>query len=291
MSSLMLPMLLGLVAGSGVGMILFGLTRRRLPLGLALEALAEPRLMQGDAVIGARGARIVGSLTPAPSREFRSDLAVIGRSEQAHAVDKLRTTCFWVVLPTVAAALWRTAGVGVDPVLVALSVPALGVGGWFLSDQQVRTKARTRRREFRSTLISYLQLVTILLAGGAGVNQALHEAAAYGHGWSFEVVQRALRDSQSRNESPWDGFARVAEELTLPPLLALSASMRLAGESGAHVRDGLLAKCESLRVHELTEIEAEAASASEKMGGPVGAMVIGFVIAMGYPAFAAILAI
>lgn len=291
MTSLTVPVLLGLVAGGGVAMIASALLRQYAPLDVALEALAEPRLAADSAIPPTIVSRLAGGLVLRSGPEFRADLAVLGRSEQTHAVDKLRTALFWLIVPGIAATLWRSAGVHVDSLLIAVTIPAMGIGGWFLTDQQVRTSAKKRRREFRSTLVSYLQLVTILLAGGAGVNQALHEAAAYGQGWSFEVVQRALRDSHARNESPWDGFARVAQELGLPPLLALSASMRLAGVSGAHVREGLLAKCESLRIHELTEIEAEAASASEKMGGPVGGMVIGFVVAMGYPAFAAILAI
>lgn len=291
MTSLAAPILLGLLAGLGLAAFAVAFNRRHLPLDAALEGLAEPRRATDVELDDSLLFRVAQVLAPSGNRALSSDLAVVGRTEQAHAVDKLRTALFWAALPAGAAMAWNFAGVTLNPFLVVVAVPLLGVFGWFLTDHQVRDKARKRRAEFRSTLVSYLQLVTILLAGGAGVNQALFEAASYGQGWSFEVLQRSLRDSQARNVSPWDGFARVAGEFGLPPLLELSASMRLAGESGAHVRNGLLAKSESLRIHELTEIEADAAAASEKMGGPVGGMVIGFVVTMGYPAFATILAL
>lgn len=291
MSSLATPILLGLALGLGLASLAIAFARRRLPLDAVLEALAEPRSPVEMAIDDGLVSRLARSVAPPGDRELRKDLAIVGRTEEAHAVDKVRTTLFWAVLPALAVVVWSAAGVALNPALAVVAVPVLGAFGWFMSDYQVRDRARTRRAEFRSALVSYLQLVTILLAGGAGVNQALFEAASYGQGWSFDVLQRSLRDSQARNASPWDGFARVAEELSLPPLLELSASMRLAGESGAHVRNGLLAKSESLRIHELTEIEADAAAASEKMGGPVGGMVIGFVITMGYPAFATILAL
>lgn len=296
MTSLALPLILGLVAGCGVACLVRARSLRYVSLGVALDALDQPNWPVAE-VEGQHWFTRVASAIALPTAASSSgaslmaDLAVIGRSPEAHAVDKLKTALFWGGLPVVFGTITGPFGFGVGPVLLMIVSVGGFVGGWFLTDQQVRQRAAIRRREFRSTLVSYLQLVTILLAGGAGVNQALTQAAAYGQGWTFEVIQRSLRDSLTRNVTPWEGFSRVADELGLRHLFELAGAMRLAGESGAHVREGLLSKSESLRIHELAEIETEAAAASEKMGGPVGGMVFGFVVTMGYPAVVAILSI
>lgn len=291
MTSLLLPLLLGLLAGLGGVVLVRGFTLRRSPLEDALAGLAEPNWPVAEPDRDDAFAWVARTIAMPTGASLKTDLALIGRSAESHAVDKLRTALFWGVFPGLFAGVGRLGFFRIAPVMVLLASLVMLVGGWFLADHQVHQRATRRRREFRSTLVSYLQLVTILLAGGAGVNQALSEAASYGQGWSFEIIKRSLRDSNTRNVSPWDGFAQVGSEFDLRHLLELSGAMRLAGESGAHVRQGLLAKAESLRIHELTQIETEAVAASEQMGGPVGGMVIGFVVTMGYPAFAAILAL
>ena len=54
-----------------------------------------------------------------------------------------------------------------------------------LPDLGIHAEAGKRRADFRHALGSFLDLVVISLAGGAGVEGALSEAAAIGHGWSF----------------------------------------------------------------------------------------------------------
>lgn len=291
MTSLLVPLLLGLGVALGCIGLVRGYTLRRASLESALMGLTESNWPTVEHDRDDLFARVARAIAPATGASLDSDLALLGRSAETHAVDKLRTALFWGVMPAAFAMVGRLGLFRIAPVMVLLATLVMLAGGWFLADHQVHQRATARRREFRSTLVSYLQLVTILLAGGAGVNQALSEAASYGQGWSFEIIKQSLHDSTTRNVSPWEGFAQVGAEFDLRHLHELSGAMRLAGESGAHVRQGLLAKAESLRIHELTQIETEAVAASEQMGGPVGGMVIGFVITMGYPAFASILAL
>lgn len=283
------PLLFGAVGGLGLALLVLGFSARPETLTGAMRRLELPNWgAERRQPVG----RVQGLLLRAlgsPSNTMLADLAVVERPIEHHAVDKLQTALFWGGAPVGLSLVAGTAGARWSPGLVVLAAVAGLLGGWFLSDHQLRDRAENRRLEFRSTLVTYLQLVAILLAGGAGTNQALHDAALYGHGWAFAVIRRSLRESVARGRSPWVGFAATADRLGLVQLRELAASMQLAGESGAHVRRSLLAKAESLRIHELTEIESEAARSSEKMGGPVGAMVIGFVIVMGYPAVVAIL--
>ena len=66
--------------------------------------------------------------------------------------------------------------------------------------------------------------------------------------------------------------------------------MQLAGVQGARVRLSLAAKAASLRSRQMANIEAEAQSASERMGLPVAAMFLGFLIFLIYPAVQQIIA-
>lgn len=287
----MAPIVLGVLGGVGLVLIALGLAHSRPTLAASLADLSTPNRSGQAAGSGRPWDWLIDDLAQSSPGRLDADLMVLERDRQFHALDKIRTSLFWGLVGSGWVVVMGLIGAGWPLPLVGIVFPVCAAGGWILADVQVRNNAAERRDEFRSNLITYLQLVTVLLAGGAGVNQALTQAATYGRGWTFEVLARSVRDARSRRLSPWDGFAETAEQLDLSPLRDLAASMRLAGESGAHVRASLTTKAESLRVHELTEIEADAAAATEKMGGPVGAMVVGFVITIGYPAFDAILQI
>ena len=85
-------------------------------------------------------------------------------------------------------------------------------------------------------------------------------------------------------------FAELGESLGIEPLVELASSMQLAGVQGARVRLSLAAKAASLRSRQMANIEAEAQSASERMGLPVAAMFLGFLIFLIYPAIQQIIA-
>ena len=292
------PLLLGLVAGVGGWAIVFGLTTRQPPLAKLNASLQNPNWPAETEVSASRWQRAMKELslilvgaTPTTMSNLSADLQVLDRSVEAHVADKARTALFMASLPLGTWMVAAGSGVRFPATACGAAVVACAVGGWILSDVQARSRASDRRKEFRSTLVTYLQLVTILLAGGSGIQQALREATEYGHGWSFTVIARSLNESRSRNMSPWVGFTHTADRLKLAELAELAGAMQLAGESGAQVRESLMAKAESLRVHELTEIEADAASKTERMGAPIALLFAGFVVMVGYPGFAKILAL
>jgi tight adherence protein C len=87
-----------------------------------------------------------------------------------------------------------------------------------------------------------------------------------------------------RRETPWAALARLGEDLGVPELSELAASVGLAGTEGARVRASLVAKASSLRTHELSDAEAAAESASERMNLPIAVLFLGFLVFLGYPA-------
>jgi tight adherence protein C len=289
---------LGMIAGLGAWLIARGLYPAPTPLDAALGILGQPRWPTDtppDHPQWARLRPVVDATTrlvasrAATSNAFACDLALCERSVQAHAIDKLKTALFAGTLPI---GCWTIAFLGgallptIPTVIVAI---VLGGGGWLIADVQIRQRATARRAEFASALSTYLDLVAILMAGGAGVEQALRDAAAVGEGWSFGLLSRCLSDAHHQSRSPWHAMAATAERMGLASLNELAAAMTLAGESGARVRESLVARASSLRAHEIHDIEAKAAAATEKMGAPVAFLVIGFVALIGYPALATIL--
>ena len=68
-------------------------------------------------------------------------------------------------------------------------------------------------------------LVTILMAGGAGVETALYDAAEIGRGPAFRQLQAALSAAQARREAPWATLGVLGRRLGVVELEELEASM------------------------------------------------------------------
>ena len=129
----------------------------------------------------------------------------------------------------------------VPPAAALLAVPLGAAAGWFYARVDLAADAQRARREFRHALAGYLELVTILMAGGAGVETAMFDAADVGHGPAFRHLRAALSAAQARREPPWRALGQLGDQLGVGELEELEASMTLAGE-GAQVRDSLTAK-------------------------------------------------
>jgi Flp pilus assembly protein TadB len=220
---------------------------------------------------------------------IRTDLRLLGRSVEQHLGTKVLLALFGLLLPAACLGLMALAGTGVGVTVPALTGVLLGIAFFFVPDLSVRSEAEARRRGFRHALGSFLDLVVIGLAGGAGVESALRDAASVGQGWAFEQLRHALDVTALTGETPWAALARLGADLGVPELGELAASVSLAGTEGARVRDSLAAKATSLRDHALASAEAEAQAATERMALPVVLLFIGFLLLIGYPAVDAVL--
>jgi tight adherence protein C len=260
--------LCGLVLGLGLWCLLRAFHPPSVPLDRALAAIAQPRLgppgppggMSVDGVTGRLGAWIM-DVTGTDLSALAADLAVLERSREHHLVQRMRTAFLYGSFPFMVW-LFTYLGAGISPAhpaFVTMAALVAAVAGWFATDAQVRARARRRRQELDSALVSYVSLVGVLLAGGAGIQQSLHDAVDTGRGWPFLVLRRALTDARIRGISPWQAFDEHGTRLGLVSLVDLAA------------------------------IEREAAGRTSAMVGPTGFMLAGFVILLIYPAFQAIL--
>lgn len=287
----MITLAAALGAGSltfGVLLLVRGFFAPPIALDVAALELHRPRTAspRPEASLDPLARLVAGSNSAGVS----SDLAVTGMTSTQWALSRLT----WAGLgaaPSVFVLLFITSGLwSVVPIGVALLLLPPGlVGGWFYAVVALRGEANEARRTMRHTTAAYLELVTILMAGGAGPESAMFDAAEIGHGPSFRHIRSAIATSRLRREDPWIGLGRVGRDLGVIELIELEATMRLAA-GGAKVKASLTAKAASIREKDLAHLESAAQARSESMILPVMLMFAGFIVLLGYPALAGLAA-
>lgn len=295
------PVITALLLGTGLGVGLWALAVWLIPprpaLGTALTRTTAPPapppiLATDDTGWAAKLGRPF--ITPLralgfPSKRLSRDLAVIGRPAATHLAEKATLAIAGLLLPVLAQLLLTLAGLSLGLELPIITGLLLATAGFALPDLQSRSDAAKRRTGFRHALSAYLDLVWITLAGGAGVDSALHGAVAMGRGWAFDQIRRALDTAHLTRTTPWATLRQLGEELDVTELAELAAAVSLAGTEGAKVRSSLAAKAAALRTRQLTDADASAQSATERMSLPVVALFLGFLAFIAYPALTQVL--
>lgn len=292
---MIVALLLGAGTGAGAWLVARALSRRPPPLRTVVARLERPGVPASATPDATRRRRRVGvgvaavlSAVGVDVADRREALALVGRSPERHALDKLAGGLAGAgVLVLVALALAR-AGVFLAPGLAAVLAAALGAAGFAYPDWRLREQAEARRRTFRHALSAYVDLVNVILAGGGGIETALHTAAEAGEGWAFARLRRALTRSRLTNRTPWDTFAELGGDLGVPELEELAASVAPAGSHGARIRQSLVAKADTIRGHQIAETEAAEEAATERMTIPVAILLFGNLVFIGWPAVAQI---
>ncbi|MFC8429269.1 type II secretion system F family protein [Streptomyces sp. NPDC057253] len=284
--------LLGAGAGLGLWALLVWTVPPRPPLAELMSRLNSipappPILVTGTGGWAVRlGSPFTGVLRAAglPGPTVSQDLAIVERSPETHLAEKAALALTGLLLPAAVGALLALGGRPLAwPVPLGASL-ALAAAGFLLPDTTVRAEAERRREAFRHALGAYLNLIHVLLAGGAGVDGALTDAAGVGQGWSFRQLRRALDTAQLTRTSPWTTLRQIGEELQISELTELAAALSLAGTEGAKVRASLAAKAAAMRQRAGTEAEGKANAATERMALPGVLMAFGFIIFVFYPA-------
>lgn len=225
-----------------------------------------------------------------PNRKLQGDLAVTGKSVEHHLAEKATLALAGLLMPILMQLLLVVADVGLSWEVPAVASLLLALGGFLFPDISVRQEAERRRSTFRHALSAYLNLIRVLLAGGGGVDGALSDAVGIGKGWAFQQLRRALVTAKLTRTTPWSTLGQLGAELDVRQLSELAASVSLAGTEGARVRASLAAKAAALRTRELTDAEGDAQAATERMSLPVVMLFIGFLVFIGFPALASVLA-
>ena len=295
--------LFGVGIGAGVLLIVRAFQPRPIALHRLAAILDRPGVAVSAIGVGDDGAdslRGVGSLMArggltvmrtlglADRPKLREQLRVLDKSIERHAYEKALGASAGFALPVFTVAAMSAGGVAVSPLVAAALAGALGAVGFVYPDLPLAEKVEARRRAFRHAFSSYLDLVTILLAGGAGIETALEGAADAGDGWAFAEIRRALRRARFTRHTPWEAFAELGAEIGVEELNELAASVSLAGGHGARIKQSLTAKADALRASQAADLERAAESQTEKMIVPVVVMILGLVLFIGFGAVSAI---
>lgn len=297
-------------AGAGVGLGLLLLARALFPPRLTLSAsLARldaaartPRRTTAPDATGSVIQRLLVRHAGQPlsvafsgrgwlSAQARSDLSVVGQEPAAFFAVKAACAVAGLAVGPLLAGLLAMAGVG-GTVLLPAWVALLFAGLLFtVPDMTVRRRAHDRRRDFRAAVGSYLDLVAMKMASGAGLSEALRDAAAIGGDGPFARIRGALEDARTDGLTPAAALGHLGDELSLPDLRELSAGLSLVAASGAQAEESLRAKAASLRERELSAAAGDANARSQSMLVAQVVLALGFLVFIGYPALVKVLAV
>lgn len=288
-------LLIGVMAGGGLILIVTGLNPTPAPLGQELAALHRRRTSTLDTAPSGKLARLLGDplgrtgAGRSITARLAADLRVTGTTGADHLAQRAALALCGLLWAPLTATLLALVGLDLGLTLPLWASLLLAPLGFLYPSIELRSRAADRRRSFRHALSAFLDVVSISLAGGRGVDTALRDGANAGQGWAFDAFRSALLEAQLLGETPWSGIARLGTDLAIPELGELAASAALAGAEGARVRVSLAAKARSLRQRGLTDVEASATAASELMSLPVVLLMFGFVVFLGYPAIIRVL--
>ena len=278
-------LLLGCGLGAGLFVLVRGTRRRPVPIAQLLELLdRQAPSHEPGSKASARARVLAGGVEQRVRQRLALDLRAAGRTSQQHAATKLVGAVAAAGSPVLLHVLLALQGGGLAAPLLVATVGAGAVLGFTVPDTRLRAAARQLRAQFEHALSSYLDLVNVVLAGGAGIESALEAAAEAGDGWVFDELRQALVRARATRRSPWLCLGELGRDLGVDPLVELASSVQLAGEQGARIRASLAAKAGALRARHSTQLEADAHAASERMGIPTVLMFVGFLLLLGFPA-------
>ncbi|MEN3535386.1 type II secretion system protein [Microbispora sp. ZYX-F-249] len=318
--------LCGAVLGLGLFLLLRalfpprpGLTARLAALDQARDGEGVPRapliapeedVSEFRRVLGLRLARFYAA-RGWEARSVKADLALLGKSFEGFLATKLLLGVSGLLAFPILVGWLALMGWGVSVQVPLWSALVVCVIFFLLPDAQIRRDAAVRRRDFRHAVGAFLDLVSMNLAGGRGVPEALMMAVAVGSpvttpgapngatsvngavngagpapgsNWAMERIREALANARIVGITPWQALGQLGDEINVDELRDLSAALGLVADDGAKVRASLTARAATLRRRELAEVEGKAGERSQSMLVAQLLLCAGFVIFLSFPA-------
>lgn len=283
----MIAALAGALLATGVLVLLRGVFPQKVTLAERLAEFGDVDLVvtrkADDAVVLQLARTLLQTVKGEDLEDLRADLEVTDTSFDDFAMEKLRAGAAAGVCVAVLANVFGFLSPGLPMLIVGVLAASVG---YLTPDFDLARKAKSRRVEFSRALTSFVTLIGSSISGGGGVTTAMNDAVAMGSGWVFDKLRDALEEASLNGTSSWHALDALGCRLQVSALIELAGSLTLAGNSGARVTETLHSRAESSRAKELAELRAEAEAKSSTLGLPVGVMLIGWVIFLGFPAVA-----
>jgi len=284
-----ISLLLGGSLGAALIMLATSLRSQPVPLAQVFETLDGPAGVSASGDLSANDAQplrerlggIAATLT-GQSDEVIRNLAIVDQSLEQHALAKVAGPALAAIGTYLCWTLLLTVGVPIPPLWATLFALCAAAVFFVLPDARLRVRAQERRIEFRHALSAYLDLVTIILAGGGGITTSLQTAANAGGGWAFEETRHSLDYARFSNRAPWAEFAAIAKKFDVTELGDLAASADLAGGEGSKIADSIATKAAVLRSRLSSEVETQAEALTERMVIPVFGLLAAVFLFIGF---------
>ncbi|MEY2553190.1 MAG: hypothetical protein QOC57_1050 [Ilumatobacteraceae bacterium] len=275
-----------LLGVSGIWMVVTGAAQRRPALAKMSKHLARTPTVVASAPLDhwARLGQPLARRMSLPSHVL-ADLRLVHRPLEVHVAYLVGASVAGLFGPALFVNIGQSVGILSIGLLAPLVLALLGaVLGPLLVHASMRSSALRERDDLRYQLSSYLDVVTMLLAGNLGNEGALRQAAQAGDGRLFVELRKRILVAETSNRSLVSALAQLGDELELVELQQISASASLAASAGAPVAKSLAAKCATLRSALSAEQEADARVRTGKITVPLVGMSLLIMASVIYPA-------
>jgi hypothetical protein len=267
---LLLALAAGTLAGVAAAVLVAAVSPDHPRLADALAALDERTPHLPEPETGSWVARLLVPLIRwLPGAVPTSDLELLGWTRDRFLIGRIGAALAYFAAGPVLAATLAVLDAGLSFTLPAAFGVVGAVVGWSGFGRLVADRAERARDELRFALVSYLQQVSLLRQGGAGVATALTvPGRLLADSWAMRRLRDELDLAERTGEMPWEGLRRFGEQIDLPELADLSSIAATAGNDGGAVVGTLQARAESLRDELLADEHAAANRASSQMSTP-----------------------
>jgi tight adherence protein C len=293
-------LIVGALGGFGLFLVVLALLPRRVSLARQVASFDVPRPAQSARRVAdgqeSEFSRRLGAALAAFCAEqgwefpsLRASLSITGKSFESYLATKVLLAVLGFLLGPILVLVLSVAGVHITFVIPLWLGLVLAAAFFFLPDLELKQGVESRRRDFRHAIGAFLDLVSMNLAGGRGVPEALMAASEIGSGWALGRIRDALASARITGLTPWQALGQLGDEVRVDELRDLSAALSLVAEDGAKVRESLGARAASLRRRELADLEGEAGEKSQSMLVAQMLLVAGFLVFLTFPVIGVLL--
>jgi tight adherence protein C len=288
------PVLLGALLGGGLWLAVTGLVPARPGLAATIAAVTATQPPPPAPALAAwlrpfaSAARVLRR-HGLPRAGVAQDVAICGLDPLTYLATLTAAGCGGgLTLALLATAATVASGVGW---WLPLWLCAIGAAaGAAAAHLRVARRAAARRAQLRAALSVMLDIVVVALSGGAGLEQALVAATSprLGDSWALRELRSAVVTAGRTGSPAWPHLANLGTATGVAQLVDLAAAVALTGSEGAHVRDSLAARADTLRGRQAAQLKAEARSATQRMILPLMVIGVGYLLFLVFPAIYAL---
>jgi hypothetical protein len=293
-------LVLGAVTGVGLLLIVLGLVPGQPRLSSVISRLdgsdrpAQNVLLADESLGLTQKIGVWASNRRFPTAAFRlsasdADLDLVGKSRTTLMGEKVVAAGAGLFWPPAAGLACTALGFGVPfapPFIVGVLA---AVGLWFAPDLQARSAANRSRAEFARAVSTYLELLAIERAAGAGASQAASGAAEVARSWPFVRIAQALQRARWEGRSAWESLDELGKVTQVPELEEVAEILTQAGAHGSAVHEQLQGKARSMREVQLGVEVQNARAATARMWAIVPLTAGVYFAMLAYPAVASML--